>query len=144
MIVSEAIGHRFHAVLVENGLLRHGEADQVQQTLTKSLGIQLTVVDASHRFLDGLFEVEDPEMKRRIIGRIFIEVFQETAKKIEEAATRGGIDWLLQGTLYPDVVSTPEADFLFFGLLHEFQGISWISRHVARPDIRAQVGSSDS
>lgn len=110
MIISEAIGDRFHAVLVDNGLLRLGEAQSVHKQLTENLGIQLTVVDASQRFLHGLAGIRDPEEKRRVIGGLFIEVFQETAQRIEEeyaCSSKGGeIEWLLQGTLYPDVVST--------------------------------------
>ena len=71
-----------------------------------SPGIRLTVVDASQRFLDGLSDVTDPEKKRRIIGGLFVDVLQETAEKIQEAAASdkfGDIEWLLQGTLYPDV-----------------------------------------
>lgn len=79
----------------------------MHKTLTEHLGIQLTVVDASQRFLNQLRGITDPEQKRRIIGREFIEVFQETGKKLEEAAASseraGDIEWLLQGTLYPDV-----------------------------------------
>ena len=92
---------------VDNGLLRLAEAENVHKMLTEHLGIQLTVVDASQRFLDQLRGITDPEEKRRVIGRNFIEVFQETAKEIEEAAVNspkaGEIEWLLQGTLYPDV-----------------------------------------
>lgn len=106
---SEAIGDRFHAVLVENGLLRLGEAESVKKQLTEHLGIQLTVVDASQRFLGQLRDISDPEQKRKIIGRVFIEVFQETAENIEAAAETskaGKIEWLLQGTLYPDVIES--------------------------------------
>lgn len=82
----------------------------MRKTLTEDLGIRLTVVDASQRFLTGLRKVTDGEEKRRIIGRIFIEVFQEKAKTIEEAAANspqaGEIEWLLQGTLYPDVIES--------------------------------------
>ena len=82
----------------------------MHKTLTEDLGIRLTVVDASQRFLDDLRGVTDPEKKRRIIGRDFIEVFQAEAKKIEKAAASspqaGDIEWLLQGTLYPDVIES--------------------------------------
>lgn len=94
---------------IDNGLLRHQEAELVHKEFTASLGIQLTVVDARKRFLDKLAKIVDPEQKRRIIGNEFISVFQETATKIEEAAANsehGGIDWLLQGTLYPDVIES--------------------------------------
>ena len=108
-LMKEAIGDRFHAVLVDNGVLRLNEAQNVQETLTKGLGINLTVVDASERFLGLLKGVTDPEKKRKIIGNTFIEVFQETAKSITEAAgssNEGNIEWLLQGTLYPDVIES--------------------------------------
>lgn len=82
----------------------------MRRNLTEHLGIQLTVVDASRRFLDHLKNVTDPELKRRSIGRDFVEVFQEEAEKIEEAAANseqhGKIEWLLQGTLYPDVIES--------------------------------------
>ena len=90
--------------------MRLAEAENVHKALTEYLGIQLTVVDASQRFLDQLRGVTDPEQKRKVIGREFIEVFQETAKKIEAAAVNspkaGDIEWLLQGTLYPDVIES--------------------------------------
>ncbi|KAF2473658.1 GMP synthase-like protein [Lindgomyces ingoldianus] len=110
-LMQEAIGERFHAVLVDNGVLRLDEAKQVKETLTKGLGINLTVVDASDRFLGRLKGVtDDPEKKRKIIGNTFIEVFQETAKKIaaeSQGSSRAGeIEWLLQGTLYPDVIES--------------------------------------
>lgn len=110
-LMQEAIGDRFHAVMVDNGLLRLNEAKIVKETLSTQLGINLTVIDASDRFLDKLKGVtDDPEKKRRIIGNTFIEVFQETAKEIAAAATesdkKGEIEWLLQGTLYPDVIES--------------------------------------
>ncbi|GAB7346885.1 hypothetical protein MBLNU459_g1965t1 [Dothideomycetes sp. NU459] len=110
-LMHEAIGNRFHAVLVDNGLLRLNEAKQVEQTLTAGLGINLTVVDASDRFLGLLKGVkDDPEKKRKIIGNTFIEIFQEKAKEIAAAAhgsaNEGEIEWLLQGTLYPDVIES--------------------------------------
>ncbi|KAF2709090.1 GMP synthase [Pleomassaria siparia CBS 279.74] len=109
-LMKEAIGDRFHAVMVDNGVLRMNEAKQVKETLTKGLGINLTVIDASERFLAGLKGIkDDPEKKRKVIGNTFIEVFQETAKKIASEASSdkaGEIEWLLQGTLYPDVIES--------------------------------------
>ncbi|KAL2058316.1 hypothetical protein ABVK25_001042 [Lepraria finkii] len=109
-LMHEAIGGRFHAVLVDNGLLRQDEAKIVHKTLTNHFGIQLTVVDASQRFLGELKGVTDPEQKRKTIGRNFIDVFQEEAHKLEKAAANspnaGDIEWLLQGTLYPDVIES--------------------------------------
>ncbi|EEH50506.2 GMP synthase [glutamine-hydrolyzing] [Paracoccidioides brasiliensis Pb18] len=110
-LMKEAIGDRFHAVLVDNGVLRLNEAAIVKETLTRHLGVNLTVVDASERFLGKLKGIkDDPERKRKVIGNTFIEVFQEEAKKIAAAAkgshNEGEIEWLLQGTLYPDVIES--------------------------------------
>ncbi len=114
---------------IDNGLLRLDEAKNVQKTLTDHLEIQLTVVDASQRFLDALLGVSDPEEKRKRIGRIFIEVFQETAEKIEAAAAdspkaESNIEWLLQGTLYPDVVSNIGVAIPLFRLSRKFEDMS--------------------
>jgi GMP synthase (glutamine-hydrolysing) len=109
-LMQEAIGDRFHAVMVDNGLLRTNEAATVKKTLGEKLGVNLTVVDASERFLEKLKGVTDPEKKRKIIGNEFIHIFQEKAKEIAEAAKgsdkAGEIEWLLQGTLYPDVIES--------------------------------------
>jgi len=93
--------------MVDNGVLRLDEARQVNEMLNKDLGVNLTVVDASDLFLSRLDGVEDPEQKRRIIGNTFINVFEAEAAKLEAAeAGRGKIEWLLQGTLYPDVIES--------------------------------------
>ena len=109
-LMHTAIGDRFHAVLVDNGVLRQDEAATVHQTLTQHLGINLHVVDASDRFVSALSGISDPEKKRKIIGNLFITVFQETALSIAKAAentpSAGNIEWLLQGTLYPDVIES--------------------------------------
>jgi GMP synthase (glutamine-hydrolysing) len=115
-IMHEAIGDRFHAIMVDNGVLRMDEAKQVHKMLVEDLGVNLTVIDASDLFLDKLKGVMDPEKKRKIIGNTFIEVFEEEAAKLEkqaedELAQKGGeakgkIEWLLQGTLYPDVIES--------------------------------------
>jgi len=106
---------RFHAIMVDNGVLRLNEAQVVYERLNKQLGVNLTVVDASELFLSRLEGVEDPEQKRRIIGNTFINVFEEEAAKIEAAAdeeekrggkAKGRVEWLLQGTLYPDVIES--------------------------------------
>ena len=107
---------RFHAIMVDNGVLRMNEAAQVHKMLSEDLGVNLTVIDASDLFLDRLSGVEDPEQKRKIIGNTFINVFEEEAAKIEalaeeELAKNGGealgkVEWLLQGTLYPDVIES--------------------------------------
>ncbi|KAI9794382.1 MAG: GMP synthase (glutamine-hydrolyzing) [Peltula sp. TS41687] len=112
-LMKEAIGHRFHAVLVDNGLMRLNEAQIVQETLQRHLGINLTVVDATECFLSRLKGVSNPEKKRKIIGNTFIEIFQDKAKEIAAGAAgaagssrEGNIEWLLQGTLYPDVIES--------------------------------------
>jgi len=110
-LMKEAIGDRFHAILVDNGVLRLNEAKEVKNTLSRHLGINLTVVDASERFLSRLKGIkDDPEQKRKVIGNTFIEVFAEKAKEIAAEAhdtpRAGDIEWLLQGTLYPDVIES--------------------------------------
>ena len=109
-LMQTAIGDRFHAVLVDNGVLRQDEAKQVEQTLTKGLGINLSVIDASELFMGRLNGVSDPEKKRKIIGNTFIDVFQQKAQEIADAAANtpkaGDIEWFLQGTLYPDVIES--------------------------------------
>ncbi|KAL9061340.1 MAG: hypothetical protein Q9162_000214 [Coniocarpon cinnabarinum] len=109
-LMQRAIGDRFHAVMVDNGLLRMDEAQLVKDTLGKHLGVNLTVIDASDLFLTRLKGVIDPEQKRKIIGNTFIEVFQDKAKQIAAEAKgspkEGDIEWLLQGTLYPDVIES--------------------------------------
>ncbi|CAM1501959.1 Fc.00g039430.m01.CDS01 [Cosmosporella sp. VM-42] len=109
-LMKEAIGDRFHAVLVDNGLMRLNECKEVKQTLAEHLGISLTVVDAGERFLTALKGVDEPEKKRKIIGGLFIEIFEEEAIKIEKEAENtpnaGEVKWFLQGTLYPDVIES--------------------------------------
>ena len=108
-LMHAAIGDRFHAILVDNGLMRLNECVQVKETLTKHLGINLTVVDASAEFLGKLKDITDPEKKRKIIGNTFIEVFEREAHRIDRETAESGhghIEWLLQGTLYPDVIES--------------------------------------
>ncbi|PWY92942.1 GMP synthase [Aspergillus heteromorphus CBS 117.55] len=107
-LMKEAIGDRFHAVLVNNGCMRLNECAIVEETLNNHLGINLTVVDASKRFLDGLKGVTEPEQKRKFIGGTFIDVFEEEAQKIEAKTEHQGakVKWFLQGTLYPDVIES--------------------------------------
>ncbi|MFH1741536.1 MAG: glutamine-hydrolyzing GMP synthase [bacterium] len=100
VLVSRAIGDRFTAIFVDNGLLRLNEAEQVATRLRDRLGIRLVAVDATDRFLSRLDGVTEPEQKRKIIGNVFIEVFEQEAKKL------GDVDFLMQGTLYPDVIES--------------------------------------
>jgi GMP synthase (glutamine-hydrolysing) len=100
LLLHKAIGRDLVAVFVDNGLLRAGEVSEVAGVFRDAFGLNLTVVDAAQRFLDRLAGVSDPEEKRRIIGHTFIEVFEE------EAAKAGQVDYLAQGTLYPDVIES--------------------------------------
>lgn len=104
VLMTRAIGDRFHAVLVDNGCLRKDEAVNVLRRMRDDCNVNLRCVDAKSRFLDLLKGVTDPEKKRKIIGGTFIDIFQEEAKKIEAEA--GRCDFLLQGTLYPDVIES--------------------------------------
>ena len=100
VLLNKAIGKNLHCIFVNNGLLRAHEVEEVQSLLGDNLDINLTVVDARKRFLDKLQGVEDPEKKRKIIGHTFIEIFDEEAKKLPQ------VDYLAQGTLYPDVIES--------------------------------------
>ncbi|KAK9314585.1 hypothetical protein V1522DRAFT_398919 [Lipomyces starkeyi] len=104
-LLNEAIGNRFHAIFVDNGVMRLNEAQQVHDTLTEHLGINLKVIDASDIFLGKLKGITDPEKKRKIIGNTFIEIFEEESAKLD-AESGGKIEYLLQGTLYPDVIES--------------------------------------
>jgi GMP synthase (glutamine-hydrolysing) len=95
-----AIGDRLHPIFVDHGLLRKDEVDAVVRILKEGLGLPLLVIDASERFLTALEGVTEPERKRRIIGELFIRVFEEEAKRI------GDLKFLVQGTLYPDVIES--------------------------------------
>jgi len=100
-LVHRAIGNRLTCVFVDHGLLRRGEREQVEQTFRAHLGMDLRVVDATHRFLRELKDVEDPEEKRRRIGHTFIDVFEDAAGHVD-----GNVGFLVQGTLYPDVIES--------------------------------------
>jgi GMP synthase (glutamine-hydrolysing) len=102
-LVHEAVGDQLTCVFVDHGLLRAGEAEQVERDYVAATGIRLKVVDASERFLSALEGVSDPERKRKIIGREFIRVFEAAAR---EVAAAEGVRFLVQGTLYPDVVES--------------------------------------
>jgi GMP synthase (glutamine-hydrolysing) len=108
VLVSRAIGDRLTCIFVNNGVLRKDEFAKVQKTMREQLGLRVVAVDASARFLAGLACVTDPEQKRKVIGGEFIAVFDEEAKKIFESADHQGeaIAWLVQGTLYPDVIES--------------------------------------
>ncbi len=102
-LLHEAIGDQLVCVFVDHGLLRHHEGDQVMETFAEHMHINVIRVDAAERFFNALRGVADPEEKRKIIGAKFIEVFDEQAHQLE------GIDWLAQGTIYPDVIESAGA-----------------------------------
>jgi GMP synthase (glutamine-hydrolysing) len=108
VLVAKAIGDRLTCIFVNNGVLRKDEFEQVQHTMRDQLGLNVVAVDASERFLAKLAGVTDPEKKRKAIGNEFIAVFDDEAKKIFEAEKSAGeeIAWLVQGTLYPDVIES--------------------------------------
>jgi GMP synthase (glutamine-hydrolysing) len=102
-IIQRAVGHQLTCVFVDHGLLRQGEAEQVEREFVAATGVDLVVVDAKKQFLDALSGVTDPEEKRKIIGREFIRSFEKAARDI---AAGGEVEFLVQGTLYPDVVES--------------------------------------
>ncbi len=116
VLVSKAIGDRLTCIFVDNGVLRKGEFAQVQKNMREKLHLNVVAVDASNRFLSQLGGITDPEMKRKIIGREFITVFDDEAAKILRAQDASGdvahddtgaeVAWLVQGTLYPDVIES--------------------------------------
>ena len=107
-LVQRAVGDQLTCVFVDHGLLREGEAEQVEQEFVAATGVDLVVVDAKEQFLTALAGVTEPETKRKIIGREFIRVFEQAARDVVE--DRGDaehpVKWLVQGTLYPDVVES--------------------------------------
>ena len=104
VLVHRAIGNQLTCVFVNNGVLRKNEFANVQKNLRDKLGLNLVAVDASQRFMTRLAGITDPETKRKIIGAEFIAVFDDEATRI--AKETGGVDWLVQGTLYPDVIES--------------------------------------
>ena len=103
VLIHKAIGDNLTCVFVNNGLLRKGEAEMVQQVFRDSFHINLDYVDAEEQFLTSLKGVSEPEAKRKIIGNLFVEIFEQEAKRL------GHMDFLAQGTLYPDVIESISA-----------------------------------
>jgi GMP synthase (glutamine-hydrolysing) len=101
VLLHRAVGDQLHCVHINNGLMRKNESEQVVKTFRDTFHINLSYVDATDIFLSRLAGVDDPEKKRKIIGKTFIEVFEEEAKKLS-----GSIEYLAQGTLYPDVIES--------------------------------------
>jgi GMP synthase (glutamine-hydrolysing) len=102
-LLHKAIGDQLVCVFVDNGLLRLGEGDQVMSTFERHMGVRVIRVNAEHRFLERLRGVADPEQKRKIIGNTFIDIFEEEAERLT------GVEWLAQGTIYPDVIESAGA-----------------------------------
>jgi GMP synthase (glutamine-hydrolysing) len=102
-LLHRAIGDQLVCVFVDHGLLRFGEGDQVMKTLGENMGVRVIRVNAEERFLGALRGEADPERKRKIIGRLFVEVFEEESSKLD------GVRWLAQGTIYPDVIESAGA-----------------------------------
>jgi GMP synthase (glutamine-hydrolysing) len=102
-LIHRAIGDQLTCVFVDNGLLRLGEGDQVMATFARNLGVKVIRVDAEERFLTALAGEADPEKKRKIIGNLFVKIFEEESAKISDAK------WLAQGTIYPDVIESAGA-----------------------------------
>ena len=100
VLCHRALGDRLTCIFVDNGVLRQGEFEQVVATFRETFHLNLVAVDAKKRFLDALKGVSDPEAKRKVIGKVFIDVFDEEAQKVENAK------YLVQGTLYPDVIES--------------------------------------
>lgn len=107
-LVQRAVGDQLTCVFVDHGLLRAGEAEQVERDFVAATGVRLVIVDAQERFLTALAGVTDPETKRKIIGREFIRVFEQAARDVVADAGAHGesVEFLVQGTLYPDVVES--------------------------------------
>src|SRR5690606_13024082 len=99
-LLHKAIGDQLTCVFVDNGLLRLREGEQVMEMFAKNMGVKVIRADAEAQFLDALEGVSDPEAKRKIIGKVFIDVFDKHATKIRD------VSWLAQGTIYPDVIES--------------------------------------
>lgn len=139
MLVHKAIGHRLTCILVDHGLMRQDEVMDVERVFKEQFNVNLIVVDASERFLNKLKGVVDPERKRKIIGEEFIRVFEEEAKKL------GHVDYLVQGTIYPDVIESGRGDAAVIKSHHnvgglpediEFKGIIEPLRNLFKDEVR--------
>ena len=102
-LLHQAIGDQLTCVFVDNGLLRYREGDQVMATFAENMGVKVIRVDAEERFLSELKGQDDPEQKRKTIGRVFVEIFEEESNKLTNA------NWLAQGTIYPDVIESADS-----------------------------------
>ncbi|MFC1772045.1 glutamine-hydrolyzing GMP synthase [Pseudomonadota bacterium] len=123
-LLHKAIGDQLTCVFVDNGLLRHQEGDQVMATFAEHMGVRVIRVDAEQRFLDALGDEADPEKKRKIIGNLFVEVFEEEADKLANAK------WLAQGTIYPDVIESAGAKTGKAHLIKSHHNVGGLPEHM--------------
>jgi GMP synthase (glutamine-hydrolysing) len=124
-LLHKAIGDQLVCVFVDNGLLRYREGDQVMATFAEHMGVKVIRVDAEARFLDALAGVADPEQKRKVIGNLFIEVFEEEADKLS-----GETEWLAQGTIYPDVIESAGAKTGKAHLIKSHHNVGGLPEHM--------------
>lgn len=124
-LLHKAIGEQLVCVFVDNGLLRHREGDQVMATFAEHMGVRVIRVDAEARFLAALNGVSDPEKKRKVIGNLFIEVFEEEAGKLSNEA-----QWLAQGTIYPDVIESAGAKTGKAHLIKSHHNVGGLPEHM--------------
>ena len=123
-LLHKAIGEQLTCVFVDNGLLRLNEGDQVMATFAEHMGVKVIRVDAEERFLTALKGVDEPERKRKVIGNLFIEVFEEEAGKLKQAK------WLAQGTIYPDVIESAGATTGKAHLIKSHHNVGGLPEHM--------------
>lgn len=123
-LLHKAIGDQLTCVFVDNGLLRHKEGDQVMATFAEHMGVKVIRVDAEQRFLDALKGEADPEVKRKIIGNLFVEIFEEESNKLNNAK------WLAQGTIYPDVIESAGAKTGNAHLIKSHHNVGGLPEHM--------------
>jgi len=123
-LLHRAIGQQLTCVFVDNGLLRYKEGDQVMATFAEHMGVKVIRVDAEARFLAALKGVADPEQKRKIIGNLFVEIFEEEAGKLQDAK------WLAQGTIYPDVIESAGAKSGKAHLIKSHHNVGGLPEHM--------------
>ena len=123
-LLHKAIGNQLTCVFVDNGMLRYREGDQVMATFAEHMGVRVIRVDAEQRFLSALAGVTDPEKKRKIIGNLFVEVFEEEAAKLQNAK------WLAQGTIYPDVIESAGAKSGKAHLIKSHHNVGGLPEHM--------------
>lgn len=124
-LLHRAIGDQLTCIFVDNGLLRKNEGDQVMETFAQNMGVRVIRVDAEQRFLSELADEADPEAKRKIIGRVFVEIFEEESKKINNAK------WLAQGTIYPDVIESAASKTGKAQVIKSHHNVGGLPEHMA-------------